>query len=119
MLVGPQFARTVDTDGDGAASPAELDAHVAAVRSAVTATVDGVPVDLAVTDTTYPPIALLAAAGGTVSLTMTAPVSADARRLAITDTYDPGIRSTVQMSVLVPPDPIPLGRIGHATRAGA
>ena len=48
---------------------AELDAHVAAVRSAVTATVDGVPVELAVTDTAYPPIELLAAAGGTVSLT--------------------------------------------------
>ena len=69
VLVGPQFARTVDTYGDGAASPAELDAHVAAVRSAVTATVDGVPVKLAVTNTTYPPIELLAAAGGTVSLT--------------------------------------------------
>ena len=45
---------------------------------------------------------------------MTAPVAADAHQLAITDTYDPGITSTVQMSVLVPPDPIPLGRIGHA-----
>ena len=67
VLVGPQFARTVDADGDGAASPAELDAHVAAVRSAVTATVDGVPVELAVTDTAYPPTELLAAAGGTVS----------------------------------------------------
>ena len=77
------------------------------------------PVELAVTNTTYPPIELLAAAGGTVSLTMTAPVSADAHLLAITDTYDPGIRSTVQMSVLVPPDPIPLGRIGHADQGRA
>ena len=114
VLVGPQFARTVDADGDGAASPAELDAHVAAVRSAVRATADGVPVDLAVTDTTYSPIELLAAAGGKVSLTMTAPVSADAHGLVITDTYDPGITSTVQMSVLLSPDPIPIGRIGHA-----
>ena len=114
VLVGPQFARTVDVDGDGTASSAEIDAHVAAVRSAVTSTVDGVPVDLAVTDTAYPPVELLAAAGGTITLTMTAPVAADAHQLAITDTYDPGITSTVQMSVLVPPDPIPLGRIGHA-----
>ena len=114
VLVGPQFAATVDTDGDGAASAAEVTAHVAAVRSAVTATVDGAAVDLVVTGTQYPPAELLAAAGGTVTLTMTAPVAADTHRLTVADTYEPGIKSAVQMSVLVPPDPIPLGRIGHA-----
>ena len=60
VLVGPQFAATVDTDGDGAASAAEVTAHVAAVRSAVTATVDGAAVDLVVTGTQYPPAELLA-----------------------------------------------------------
>ncbi len=114
VLVGPEFARTVDADSDGTASAAELDAHVAALRSAVTATVDGAPVDLVVTGRSYPPTELLTAAGGTISLTMTAPLSAGVHQLALTDTYDPGIKSTVQMSVLVPPDPVPLGRIGHA-----
>jgi ABC-type nickel/cobalt efflux system permease component RcnA len=113
VLVSGQFAATVDTDESGALSPAEIDAHVAAVQSAVTAQVDGRPVDLTVASHTYPPVDLLAAAGGTISLEWTGQLPADAHQVVFTDRYDSGTRSTVQMSVLVAPDAVELGHIGH------
>ena len=113
VLVASPFARSVDADGDGALTPAEIDAHVAAVQSAVSAEVDGRVVDLTVVDRRYPPVDLLAAGGGTVTLEWSAALPGDARQVAYTDRYDPGATSAVQMSVLVAPDPVPLGRIGH------
>jgi nickel/cobalt transporter (NicO) family protein len=113
VLVAPQFARTVDTDGDGTLTTAEVDAHVAAVQSAVTAQVDGRPVDLTVARQSYPPVHLLAAGGGTVTLEWTGALPADAHEVVFTDRYEPGGRPAVQMSVLVPADPVELGRIGH------
>ena len=114
VLVAPQFARAVDTDGDGTLAAEEVDAHVAAVQSAVTAQVDGRPVDLAVVRQSYPPVDLLAAGGGTVTLEWTGELPADAHQVVFTDRYEPGGRLAVQMSVLVPTDPVELGRIGHA-----
>jgi nickel/cobalt transporter (NicO) family protein len=114
VLVAPQFARTIDVDGDGTLTAAEIDAHVAAVRSAVTAQVDGRPVDLTPTQRRYPAVDLLAAAGGPVTLEWTGALPADAHQVVVTDRYEPGEKSTVQMSVLVPPDPVTLGHIGHA-----
>lgn len=114
VLVAPRFAGAIDGDGDGTLSAAETAAHAAGVGAAVTVTVDGRPVALTPTRHTYPPADLLAAAGGTVALEWTAPLPADARDLTVVDRYAPGPKSVVQMSVLVPPDPVPLGRIGHA-----
>jgi ABC-type nickel/cobalt efflux system permease component RcnA len=113
VLVAPQFARVVDVDGNGTLSPAEIDAHVAAVRSALSARVDGRVVELAVTEHRYPPVALLAAGGGTVTVLLAADLPAGAQQVELTDRYDPG-PSTVQMSVLLAPDRTRLGRISHA-----
>jgi ABC-type nickel/cobalt efflux system permease component RcnA len=110
---GP-FTATIDTDGDGALSPVEVDAHTAAVQSTVAVQVDGRPVGLALTGHTYPPVGLLAAAGGTVSLVWRGDLPADAHQVVVTDRYATAGRPAVQMSVLVPPDPVPLGRIAHA-----
>lgn len=114
VLVAPQFARTLDTDGDGTLGTAEIDAHVAAVGAAVSARVDGGPVALTPAEHRYPPLDLLAAGGGTITLTWTVAVPADARQVTVTDTYEPGGRTTVQQSVLVAPGPIPLGPITHS-----
>jgi nickel/cobalt transporter (NicO) family protein len=113
-LVAPQFARTIDTDDNGRLTDAEIDAHVAAVQSAVAAQVDGRLVDLALTRRSYPPVDLLAAAGGTITLEWTGALPADAHQVVFTDRYEPGGRAAVQMSVLVADDPVELGRIGHA-----
>jgi len=114
VLVSGPFTATIDTDGDGTLSSAEVDAHTAAVQSAVAVQVDGRSVDLTLTGHTYPPAALLAAAGGTVTLEWTGALPADAHQLVVTDRYETAGRPAVQMSVLVPPDPVPLGRIAHA-----
>jgi nickel/cobalt transporter (NicO) family protein len=114
VLVAPQFARAIDADGDGTLTAAEVDAHVATVRSAVTAQVDGRTVDLAGSRPHYPPVDLLATAGAAITLEWTGALPAGAHRVVVTDRYEPGVKSTVQMSVLVPPDPVALGRIAHA-----
>jgi nickel/cobalt transporter (NicO) family protein len=113
VLVAAQFARSVDVNGDGALTAAEIDGHVVAVQSAVSAEVDGRVVDLTVVDRRYPPVDLLAAGGGTVTLEWSAALPGDARQVVFSDRYDPGATSAVQMSVLVASDPVPLGRIGH------
>jgi nickel/cobalt exporter len=114
VLVAPQFARALDTDADGALGTAEIDAHVQAVQSAVTAQVDGRSVGLTLTEHRYPPLDLLAAGGGTITLVWAVPLPAGAQQVRFTDRYQPGGRTTVQMSVLVASDPIPLGAISHA-----
>ena len=116
VLVAQQFVGAVDADRDGTLSGGEVDAHVAAVAPAVTATVDGRPVDLTLVRRSYPPVDLLAAGGGTVTLEWTGPLPADARGLELADRYDQGLKTTVQMSVLLAPDAVPVGRIGHGDR---
>lgn len=113
VLVAPRFAGAIDVDGGGTLSAAEVDAHAAAVRAAVNVRVDGVVADLSPGENRYPPVDLLAAGGGTVSLTWTARLPARAGQVVVTDRYDPG-RSTVQMSVLMAPEPVTLGPIRHA-----
>lgn len=114
VLVAPGVTRALDTDCDGALSTGESDAHVAAVTSAVTVEVDGHPVPLALSQRRYPPVDLLAAGGGVITLIWTAPLPADAGQVRVVDRYEPGSATTVQMSVLVAPDPVPLGRITRA-----
>ena len=113
VLVAPQFARLLDADSDGVLSPAEIDAHAAAVQAAVGARIDGAPAVLTMTGHTYPPLNLLAAGGGVISIEWTAALPAGAQQVVFTDGYVPAGRTTVQMSVLVPSDPVPLGPIGH------
>jgi nickel/cobalt transporter (NicO) family protein len=88
-------------------SAAEIDAHVSAVRSALTAQVDGRVVDLTPSRHSYPALDLVAAGGGTIVLGWTVAVPAGAQQIVVTDAYEPGGRTTVQQSVLVAPDPVP------------
>jgi hypothetical protein len=113
-LIASQFARALDTDGDGALNPVETEAVSTDVQRNVVASVDGVPVDLTPIRHTFPALDLLAAGGGTITLEWTAPLPAGAHEVAFTDDYAPGGRTTVQMSVYVPSDPVPLGAIRHA-----
>ena len=113
VSVAPQFTRAIDEDGDGRVSPDEIAAHVASVRSGLSAEIDGVPVDLASTENHYPPIELLAAGAGTVTLVWTAALPENAQHLVLTDHYEPGARTAVQTSVLIAPEPIALGPISR------
>jgi nickel/cobalt transporter (NicO) family protein len=88
-------------------SAAEIDPHVSAVGSALTAQVDGRVVDLTPSRHSYPALDLVAAGGGTIVLGWTVAVPAGAQQIVVTDAYEPGGRTTVQQSVLVAPDPVP------------
>lgn len=102
VLAAPAFAAAVDTHRNRTISAAEEAWYVAGVASQLTLRIDGVTAPLTVTGHTMAPYALLAAAGGAVSVTLTAPLPAGARSVVFTDAYDPG-RSTVQLDVLVAP----------------
>lgn len=114
VLVSPRFAGTLDTNDDGTLSQNEIDSHVDSVHSVLHAEADGQTLALAVTDRRYPPLDLLAAGGGTITLTLSAPLPTKADRLTVTDDYEPGAKTIVQMSVLSAADPIDLGPITHA-----
>ncbi|MFH8803973.1 sulfite exporter TauE/SafE family protein [Streptomyces sp. NPDC017936] len=101
VLVAPAFARTVDTDGDGRFSDRETAAHLDRVASALHLRVDGSPVALTVTDSSYPPRELLAAAGGTAVVRLSAGLPQGGQHVTFTDAYDPGGRTTVQASLMV------------------
>lgn len=116
VLVASGFAGSLDLDHDGVLGPGEISTHVAAVEAAVQVQVDGEAVDLQPTDVSYPPLDVLAAGADAVRLTWTGVLPSDARDLRIHDGYDPGAVPKVQMSVLVAPDPVPLGAIAHADR---
>ncbi|MGI5290569.1 nickel/cobalt transporter [Nonomuraea polychroma] len=114
-LVAPAFAQAVDTDGDQKISARETAAHVDLVTSALNLRVDGRTVPLTVTGQTYLPYELLAAAGGAVTIKLTADLPGDARTVVFTDGYRPGGSTTVQMNVLVAAsDPAKLDTITHA-----
>jgi ABC-type nickel/cobalt efflux system permease component RcnA len=87
---------------------------MAAVGSSLSLTVDGVPMPVTVTGSSYPDPALLAAGGGTVTIQATAPLPAGGRQIELRDAYDSGQPTTVQMSVtLTPGTPAP-GEVSHA-----
>ncbi|WP_327011155.1 hypothetical protein OHA72_30090 [Dactylosporangium sp. NBC_01737] len=89
-LVAPAFAKAVDTGRDRAISAAEEAWYAAGVASALTLRVDGATVPLTVTGHTAAPYQLLTAAGGTVTVTLTAPLPAGARSVEFHDAFDPG-----------------------------
>ncbi|MEJ2864778.1 hypothetical protein [Actinomycetospora flava] len=113
VLVAPAFVSAVDVDGDGVLSPSETGAHAELVRHHLVVEADGVRLPLRLTDQRYPPAPLLAAGGGTITLTWAADLPGGARRLAVHDAYDPA-PTVVQAGVLVPSDPVPVGDIAHA-----
>ncbi|MEV4508492.1 hypothetical protein AB0K00_05995 [Dactylosporangium sp. NPDC049525] len=114
VLVAPAFAADVDTGRNRAISAQEEAWFVAGVASALTLRVDGATVPLTVTGHTVAPYQLLAAAGGAVTITLTAPLPAGARSIEFHDAFDPG-RSTVQQDVLVAPtDPAGIDTISRA-----
>ena len=100
VLVAPEFARAVDTDGSETISASETAALVDLVTSTLELRVDGQVVPLAVTRQACPAYDLLAAAGGVVTVELTASLPSGSRNVVFTDEYNPG-RTTVQMGVLV------------------
>ncbi len=114
VLVAPAFARAIDTDGNQTISVGEEAAHVDLVTSTLQLRVDGQAVPLTVTGRTYPGYDLLTAAGGAVTIELSAGVAPGSRNVVLTDGYSPG-RTTVQMDVLVAgADPANLDTITHA-----
>ncbi|WP_322749860.1 MULTISPECIES: nickel/cobalt transporter [unclassified Frankia] len=114
VLVAPAFARAIDTDGNQTISAGETAAHVDLVTSTLQLRVDGQAVPLTVTRRTYPAYDLPAAAGGAVTIELSAGLAPGSRYVVLTDGYSPG-RTTVQMDVLVAgADPANLDTITHA-----
>ncbi|MFI7709387.1 hypothetical protein [Nonomuraea sp. NPDC049480] len=114
VLVAPAFAQTIDTNGNHTLSTTETTAHADQVTSKLALRVDGRAVPLTITKRTYPAYDLLAAAGGAVTLDLTADLPSGTRNIVFTNNYNPG-RTTVQMDVLVAAaDPAPLDTIAHA-----
>lgn len=111
VLVSRQFASDIDTDGDGTASPAETEAHLAAVGSTVTARVDHEPTHLTLKERRYPPLSELAAGVGTIVMVWTAELPAGAKQVVVTDDYRPRFRTSVQPNVLVADDPVTISAI--------
>jgi nickel/cobalt exporter len=68
IMVGPDFAAMLDTNGDGQISDAEADANAAVVRDAIHVTVDGQPATLTLSTSIYPHAEVLSAAGGSIAL---------------------------------------------------
>ncbi|GAT69818.1 putative high-affinity nickel transporter [Planomonospora sphaerica] len=113
-LVAPAFARSIDADGDRTITAGEAAAHAALVGSTLGLRVDGRAVPLALAERTYPAYRLLAAAGGTVTIELAAPLPPGARSIVFTDRYAPG-RTTVQTNALVADaDPAPLEAVTRA-----
>ncbi|SDM51546.1 HoxN/HupN/NixA family nickel/cobalt transporter [Allokutzneria albata] len=114
VLVAPRFSAELDINGDGRLDAGEVDTHAAAVRSALHAKADDKPLTLTLTDRRYPPLELLRAGGGVITVVLTAPLPAGAGTVTFTDNYEPGTTSTVQMSVLTGIPPLDLGPITRA-----
>lgn len=114
VLVSTAFAASLDTDGDGSLGAAELDAHAATVTGLLSVSADGLALAPQLVARTYPPLDLLAAGGGTITLVVAAPVAAGAGEIVVRDAYDPG-RGTVQADVLVAADaPDAVAGVAHA-----
>ncbi|MFD9435792.1 nickel/cobalt transporter [Streptomyces sp. NPDC060002] len=104
VLVAPAFIEALDTDGDGKLGADETAAHARRVTSALGLKSEGRVVKLELTRSTYADYALLASAGGAVTLDLTAALPSGSRSITFTNTYDPpgGFGTTVQANVLVP-----------------
>ncbi|MEU8662091.1 nickel/cobalt transporter [Actinoplanes philippinensis] len=99
-LVAPAFARAADTDGDSHLSAAETGSLVAALSGALTVRVDGAGAPLTITGSTLPPYPVLAA-GGTITVAATAPMPTGVGAFEVTQSYDPGQPTSVQMNVVL------------------
>ncbi|NEC88510.1 nickel/cobalt transporter [Streptomyces sp. SID12501] len=104
VLVAPAFAKALDTDGDARLGADETAAHAQRVMSALGLKAGGQAVPLELTRSTYADYALLAAAGGAVTLDLTATLPSGGDSVTFTNRYDPPGTSptTVQANVLVP-----------------
>ncbi|WP_285472326.1 sulfite exporter TauE/SafE family protein [Actinoplanes sp. NBRC 101535] len=103
-LIAGAFARTVDTDGDGALSAAEISAHAATVVSALSVTADGVPVVVEVGRTSYPDYPVMAAGGGVTAILASITLPAGTGTITFTDGYRSGLSETAQIGVEVAAD---------------
>lgn len=99
-LVGPAFARTADTDGNSQLSSAETEALTGRLTASLGVRVDGAGSPLTVTGTAFPPYEVLAA-GGTATVTATAPMPAGAGRFEVVQAFDPGQSTTVEFDVVL------------------
>ncbi|GAA1613783.1 nickel/cobalt transporter [Actinoplanes couchii] len=100
-LVAGAFARTVDTDGDGALSPAEIAAHAASVVSGLSVTADGTSLPVTVGRTSYPEYAVMASGGGVTAILASIALPTGTGEIGFTDGYSSGLDETVTIDVSV------------------
>jgi ABC-type nickel/cobalt efflux system permease component RcnA len=101
-MVAAGYTAGIDIDRDGTFGPAETAAHMTTVARSLSLTVDGAPVPLTVTGSSYPDRKLLAVGGSAISLYATAPLPPGAERIEFRDAYRPYQKTAVQMSVTGP-----------------
>ena len=116
-LVGPAVAAALDTDHDEQLSQHEIAVAAGAVHHGLSLSVDGHTVPLTAASRSYPSYALTAAGGGVATLLLSADLPPGSRRVVLVDDYDPGVKTSVQMSVLLPGvQAADVTRIAHATQ---
>jgi hypothetical protein len=94
VAIADRILADVDADGSGVIDPAEARAHGQRARSAIALDVDGVPLDVNVTDSRYPSVGAVRQGQGTIHLRLAAtlPVlSAGAHRLRYRNAHRPDI----------------------------
>lgn len=105
-IIAPEFLALLDANGDGVASKAEADAHLAAFLAALQVEFERQVVTPRVVDVAYPDIEVLRAGGGTIAIMLEADApSTDTPVLSVTVTsgYAP-LHTVVQHSVTLQAD---------------
>ena len=104
VAVAPKVLAWIDTDGDGAISPAEGQAYARRVLGSMTLSVDNLPAAIVLDDARFPPPVDMSLGVGTIRLRATAKVpaaGAGQHRISFMNTHRPEL-SVYLVNALVP-----------------
>lgn len=107
VSVASRVFALIDRDGDGRASPAEIDGYARRVLRDVVISIDGEPVQMTITRAECPPWEEIRAGAGTIRVEAAAEaraMSAGRHRIRVMNTHEPEF-SVYLVNALVPADP--------------
>jgi hypothetical protein len=107
VAVAPRVLALIDRDGDGQASAAEIEGYARGVLRDVVLSVDGQPIEMAVTRADGASLEEMSAGAGTIRLEALGKIramSAGPHQIRLTNTHQPGF-SVYLVNALVPSDP--------------
>jgi hypothetical protein len=107
VAVAPRVFALIDRDGDGRASPAEIDSYARGVLREVVVSVDGQSLYMAIIRAECPPWEEIRAGAGTIrieAVATTRAMSSGRHQIRLLNTHEPGF-SVYLVNALVPSDP--------------